>query len=215
MNHLERIIDDSYVPTNDDIIRARQRTTGANITRFSESDTLWEIIDVGGQKPEREKWGRIIKEGIQGVIFFSSIDEYNIGVPIEAPPNCSSNLEFSMDIFESITETLAGNISFMVVFFNKMDKFEEKMKTEEGLKDFFKAFPEFKARCKKKGLSLGDDLLIESALEYLEMAFDNRAPDSLDLVFYRTCALDTNQLSNIFSAIKGNYYASSLQQQHV
>ena len=54
MANIERFIDPDFIPTDEDIIRARQRTAGAAVTRFPYGGGfVMEVIDVGGQAPER------------------------------------------------------------------------------------------------------------------------------------------------------------------
>jgi len=84
INSIDRISSADYVPLQQDILRARQRTTGKLVTEiFAENDQsniLWRFIDVGGQKPERAKWGEMLREEfrkLHAVIYFVAMDEYN------------------------------------------------------------------------------------------------------------------------------------------
>jgi len=71
MEHLDRCTAEGFVPTNDDVLRARQRTTGAVDTIFEIDKTEWKLIDCGGQKPERAKWQILLADNpVKAVIFF-------------------------------------------------------------------------------------------------------------------------------------------------
>lgn len=58
MTRLEAMADPAWVPTNDDVLYARVRTTGLNETIFKMEKYEWALIDVGGQSTERRKWVR-------------------------------------------------------------------------------------------------------------------------------------------------------------
>lgn len=46
---IDRIASSSYVPTEQDVLRARVRTTGVIETSFPYKDLIFQIIDVGGR----------------------------------------------------------------------------------------------------------------------------------------------------------------------
>ncbi len=48
-------MEDPYVPTEDDIIMARVRTTGIAQTDLEEGPVHFRVVDVGGQRNERKK----------------------------------------------------------------------------------------------------------------------------------------------------------------
>lgn len=76
MDSLDRISSKDYVPTYQDILRARLATTGINSFDFNFNKIPFKIIDVGGQQPERRKW---IKEfdNITSVLYIISSSEYD------------------------------------------------------------------------------------------------------------------------------------------
>lgn len=56
-SHLDRFFDPlGFKPTDQDILRSRQRTTGINETTFRSNDLFYRIFDLGGQRSERRKW---------------------------------------------------------------------------------------------------------------------------------------------------------------
>lgn len=78
MNNIDRFLKEDFIPSDEDIVRSRQRTTGAYITRFVKNKYAYSLIDVGGQLPERRKWDRIINQGLDAIIYFAALDEYNM-----------------------------------------------------------------------------------------------------------------------------------------
>ena len=82
----------SYVPTVDDVLRARAKSTGITDTRFNMGQLSYvshvfvvptqllclriHMIDVGGQRSERKKWIRCF-EGVTSIIFCTALSEYD------------------------------------------------------------------------------------------------------------------------------------------
>ena len=52
----DRILEEKYVPSNQDILRMRKPTIGIAETMVNFGDVIFRFVDVGGQRPERKKW---------------------------------------------------------------------------------------------------------------------------------------------------------------
>ncbi|XP_015359299.2 guanine nucleotide-binding protein subunit alpha-15, partial [Marmota marmota marmota] len=76
LSHLERITEDGYIPTAQDVLRSRMPTTGINEYCFSVQKTKLRIVDVGGQKSERKKWIHCF-ENVMALIYLASLSEYD------------------------------------------------------------------------------------------------------------------------------------------
>lgn len=53
---LDRLWEPEYLPTDQDIIRCRAKTTGIVETIFHLGPLTYRMVDVGGQRSERKKW---------------------------------------------------------------------------------------------------------------------------------------------------------------
>ena len=73
---LETIASPDYVPTKDDILYTRVRTSGVVTEKYDIEATPFEMYDVGGQKNERKKWIHCF-EDVTAVIFVAAISEYD------------------------------------------------------------------------------------------------------------------------------------------
>jgi guanine nucleotide-binding protein subunit alpha len=75
-NDIERLFDKNYLPTNQDILRTRLRTTGISETLFDLGNLTYRMFDVGGQRSERKKWIHVF-DNVQAVLFLAAISGYD------------------------------------------------------------------------------------------------------------------------------------------
>jgi len=178
----------NYVLTKEDILCSRLRTTGYTTTEITtENNQIWKLIDVGGQKREREKWFSIVPKDTKAYIFFVALDEYNT-FSIEDPN--ITKLQLAVNIFgETVNSAEFGSIC-PIVFFNKTDKFKEKISSEKGWVEFQKHFPDYKG-----------DATVENAGNRISKEFVKKF-DKGNLQVYFTCALDTEMMKTIFELVQ-------------
>lgn len=74
--NIHRLFDRKYVPTDQDILRCRLKTTGITETCFKVSGLMYRMIDVGGQRSERRKWIHCF-ENVTAVLFLVAISGYD------------------------------------------------------------------------------------------------------------------------------------------
>ena len=70
------ICSSTYMPTEQDVLRARVRTTGIVQQNFQITDKKYTMFDVGGQRNERRKWIHCF-DNVTAVIFVTAISEYD------------------------------------------------------------------------------------------------------------------------------------------
>ena len=73
---LERLFSKEFVPTDQDVLRARLRTTGITETHFDLGTLQYRMFDVGGQRSERKKWIHCF-EGVNALMFLVAISGYD------------------------------------------------------------------------------------------------------------------------------------------
>ncbi|CAF2468808.1 unnamed protein product [Rotaria sp. Silwood2] len=71
LNSLDRLIQSDYIPTQQDVLHTRVKTTGIVETTFTLKKHKFRIVDVGGQRSERKKWIHCF-DGVTAVIFVSA-----------------------------------------------------------------------------------------------------------------------------------------------
>jgi hypothetical protein len=73
---IERLFERNYLPTDQDILRTRLRTTGISETLFELGNFTYRMFDVGGQRSERKKWIHVF-DNVQVVLFLAAISGYD------------------------------------------------------------------------------------------------------------------------------------------
>lgn len=76
MAHAERFSQESFKPTEEDMIMARVITTGIVETSYKDANVDMTLVDVGGQRSERRKWIRCF-DGVDALVFVSALTEYS------------------------------------------------------------------------------------------------------------------------------------------
>lgn len=124
MKEFDRLRSPNVVPTDQDILRCRHRTTGVIETTFEIGEQRFRMVDVGGQRSERRKWINCF-ENVSAIIFFVSLAEYNLMLEED---ETVLRIEESANLFRQlITNRWFSGID-VLLFLNKIDLFQEKIK---------------------------------------------------------------------------------------
>jgi hypothetical protein len=73
---LDRLFAPGYVPSDQDILRSRLKTTGITETVFDLGTLTYRMFDVGGQRSERKKWIHCF-EKVTALLFLVAISGYD------------------------------------------------------------------------------------------------------------------------------------------
>ncbi|TPX40824.1 hypothetical protein SeMB42_g05856 [Synchytrium endobioticum] len=153
-NNLERVAATGYMPTDQDILACRIRTTGIREFIFEEENLTLRVVDVGGQRSERRKWVSCF-EDITATIFVAAISEYDQVLQEDESKN---RMEEAIQLFEQIINSRWFITSHVILFLNKVDIFETKYQ-ERGNDSIKRHWPDY------KGTSL------EDAIEFFKARF--------------------------------------------
>jgi len=130
--HATRLFQSKCIPTDEDIIMARKRTTGVSVISLAKPPILWEIIDVGGQRTERRKWLSQF-ENVKCVIYVANLVDYAQVLFEDITVN---RLTESLNLFEVTFSHPSFAHTPVFLFLNKKDLFE-KMLAEYPLQKYF------------------------------------------------------------------------------
>jgi guanine nucleotide-binding protein subunit alpha len=144
-NSIDRIGDPNYLPTDQDVLRSRVKTTGISETKFIIGELTYRMFDVGGQRSERKKWIHCF-ENVTAIIFMVAISEYD-QVLIE--DESVNRMQEALTLFDSICNSRWFEKTSTILFLNKTDLFKKKL-TYSPLADHF---PEYKGKKKNRNIN--------------------------------------------------------------
>ncbi|XP_012503947.1 PREDICTED: guanine nucleotide-binding protein G(k) subunit alpha [Propithecus coquereli] len=142
------------------------------------------MFDVGGQRSERKKWIHCF-EGVTAIIFCVALSDYDLVLAEDEEMN---RMHESMKLFDSICNNKWFTDTSIILFLNKKDLFEEKIKRSP----LTICYPEY----------TGSNTY-EEAAAYIQCQFEdlNRRKDTKEIYTHFTCATDTKNVQFVFDAV--------------
>eukprot|EP00842_Homolaphlyctis_polyrhiza_P003666 jgi/Hompol1/42/HPOL_005205-RA len=180
---IDRIAGTDYIPTEQDVLRSRVKTTGIIETTFHVGELTYRMFDVGGQRSERKKWIHCF-ENVTAIVFLVAVSEYD---QVLAEDETTNRMQEAFTLFESICNSRYFMQTSIILFLNKVDLFKEKLpKSPMG-----KYFQDYHG---------GDNF--DEACEYMKDRFERLKKDG-DKQIYKhfTCATDTSQVKFVMAAV--------------
>ena len=196
-NNIDRIAADGYIPSVQDVLCSRLRTTGIVEEKYKIRKTTFMIYDVGGQRSERRKWIHCF-EGVTAIIFVAAISAYD---QVLLEDKDTNRMEEALNLFEEIANSRWFLKVSIILFLNKRDLFEEK---------FYKV--PFRCREGEHGCIQDRNLNynggnddIKAAKEFVVSSFKARAAASMEaedkqVYHHITCATDSSNVEIVFNA---------------
>ncbi|CAD6580745.1 MAG: guanine nucleotide-binding protein subunit alpha [Tremellales sp. Tagirdzhanova-0007] len=133
---IARISQPRYMPTDQDILRARVKTTGITETHFKIGELTYKLFDVGGQRSERRKWLNIF-DSVTALVFLIAVNEYDQKLYEDETVN---RMQEAMTLFESVANSRWFAKTSIILFLNKIDLFRAKLSRSP----LSQTFPEYK-----------------------------------------------------------------------
>lgn len=166
---------EDFIPTEQDVLRSRVRTTGIVETKFDIDGNQFKMFDVGGQRNERKKWIHCF-ENVTCVIFVGAISEYDQTLFEDETTN---RITEALNLFDEICNSRWFTKTSVILFLNKRDLFMEKIQKVPltvGFDDYEGPANDYDAGC-----------------EFFREKFEsrNRQVDK-EIYTHVTCATDTN-----------------------
>lgn len=195
LDDLDRITSSSFLPTDQDILRARAPTTGILEYPFDLDSIIFRMVDVGGQRSERRKWIHCF-ENVTSIIFLVALSEYD---QILFESDNENRMEESKALFKTIITYPWFHNSSVILFLNKKDLLEEKIMTSH-LVDYFPQYD-----------GLQKDAI--AAREFILRMFVDLNPDPEKIIYsHFTCATDTENIRFVFAAVKDTILQLNLKE---
>ncbi|KAI5709345.1 hypothetical protein M8J76_016022 [Diaphorina citri] len=182
-----------YQPTEQDILRTRVKTTGIVEVHFSFKNLNFKLFDVGGQRSERKKWIHCF-EDVTAIIFCVAMSEYD---QVLHEDETTNRMQESLKLFDSICNNKWFTDTSIILFLNKKDLFEEKIKKSP----LTICFPEY-AGAQEYG----------EAAAYIQAQFEAKNKSTTKEIYcHMTCATDTNNIQFVFDAVTDVIIANNLR----
>ena len=182
------------MPKRSDVLHARKATKG-----ISEHDCLirgitFRFVDVGGQRSQRQKWYQCF-DGVTAILFLVSSSEFDQVLMEDRKTN---RFVESCNIFETIVNNKTFCEVSIILFLNKTDLLEQKVK-DVNICDYF---PQFQ----------GDPHRLEDVQKFELMLLDSRRHERNKPLFHHfTTAVDTENIMFVFQAVKDTILQDNLK----
>jgi len=182
--NLKRISKPGYVPDEQDILRTRVKTIGIVETEFMIEKFRFRLVDVGGQRSERKKWIHCFQD-VTAVIFCVALSEYDLKLYEDENTN---RMHESLKLFKEVCNSNWLKQVSMILFLNKKDLFEEKIKRV----NLTVCFPSYTG---------GNDF--NKAIEHIKQQFLEQNTNTQKAIYpHVTCATDTSNIQHVFDSVK-------------
>ncbi|NXW00823.1 GNAI1 protein, partial [Fregetta grallaria] len=162
LNDLDRIAQTSYIPTQQDVLRTRVKTTGIVETHFTFKDLHFKYVNHAACSSVCYSF----------YVFFQ----------------LQNRMHESMKLFDSICNNKWFTDTSIILFLNKKDLFEEKIKRSP----LTICYPEY-----------AGSNTYEEAAAYIQCQFEdlNKRKDTKEIYTHFTCATDTKNVQFVFDAV--------------
>ncbi|XP_050980996.1 guanine nucleotide-binding protein subunit alpha-13a [Labeo rohita] len=196
LDNVDKLGQLDYLPTQKDILLARKPTKGIHEYDFEIKNVPFKMVDVGGQRSERKRWFECF-DSVTSILFLVSSSEYD---QVLMEDRLTNRLTESLNIFETIVNNrVFANVS-IILFLNKTDLLEEKVKNV-NIKDYF---PEF----------TGDPHNLQDVQKFLVDCFRNKRREQQQKPLYHhfTTAINTENIRLVFRDVKDTILHDNLKQ---
>lgn len=138
---VNRIARRDYTPSDDDVVRSRLRTLGVQEHRIlfetgPAAGTEWCLYDVGGSRTQRAAWFPYFDD-CDAIIFLAPISCFDEKLAEDRRVN---RLEDSYQLWKMICSNKLLNKAQIILFLNKCDLLDKKLKSGVRVRDYVPSF---------------------------------------------------------------------------
>jgi len=182
LNHLERITRPGYLPTDEDVLKARVKKFEPTEVTVVQDSYRFRLIDFGDQESERKKWVQCFSTA-DAIIFCAALSDYDT---IDHDGSPKNKLKKSMDYFSSICNNKFFNYTTIFLMLNKSDVFRAKLE-KCPLSNSFHGY---------KGSNTFDE-----AAGYIRQKFEKLNHQERRVHTFYTCATDTDDVRLVWDRV--------------
>ncbi|KAL0958015.1 hypothetical protein HGRIS_000188 [Hohenbuehelia grisea] len=206
LNDLERVTSLKYMPSEDDVLKARLKTVGVSEYRFEmeiaagrDSGTEWRIVDVGGSRSQVATWVPFFDD-VDAIIFLAPISGFD---QVLSEDRTVNRLEDSVLLWKAVcSNKLLANVD-LVLFLNKCDLLEAKLNSGIRLAKYVRSY--------------GDrDNDVDTVSKYLRSKFSaihrEYSPNPRKFYAFCTSVTDTATTAGIIASVRDMVIRQHLKQ---
>lgn len=182
-SNVERYNQIDFLPSTEDVLRARVRSLGIEEAEFMFEKVKFRMLDVGGQRSERRKWIHCF-DSVTSVIYCVSLSEYD---QVLREDETQNRMRESMALFEEVCNSHWFRTVPFILFLNKTDLFREKLPKS----DLSKTFPNFTG---------GTDF--DAASNFIKARFTELNQSPHEVFAHFTCAISTENIGFVFGCVR-------------
>ncbi|KAJ3237077.1 guanine nucleotide-binding protein subunit alpha [Chytriomyces hyalinus] len=186
LNNIDRCASSEYIPTDDDILRVRNRTVEITETKFTIENKVYTFFDVGGQRSLRHFWAPYFSDDLSAIIFVAALSSYDQFL-LEDPE--VNRMTDAISLFGSVCNNKLIQKSAIILFLNKVDLFKSKL--ESGTSPVEKYFPEYTPRDFK-----------ETGAWFKNKFHEQKRNKNRQIFTHFTTGTDTRNMQAIIAAVK-------------
>ncbi|CAL1536794.1 unnamed protein product [Lymnaea stagnalis] len=179
---LDKILSDSYAPSDYDILRVRQKTTGLNEILFHFKGFEFRLCDVDGHCSVKKKWLQNF-ENVSAILFTVALSSYDVK---SKDNDDQTELHDAMKVFTTVCAYDGFRRAPIILFLNKKDVFQQKLKKVP----LTVAFSDYKGTSD-----------YTEACQFVQAKFEACVSEAADrLTVHVTNATDTPSIRSVFDA---------------
>ncbi|KAH8380081.1 hypothetical protein KR009_008850, partial [Drosophila setifemur] len=213
LDNFVRISNTEYIPSTEDILHSRKITTGISQISFrvpipksmGGGEQEFRMYDVGGQRDQRNKWIQVF-EGIQAVLFLISCSEFDQNLREDPTQN---RLQEALKLFRAVWQNRFLASAGLIVFLNKYDIMERKIRAGKHIVDYFPEYEEFTKRPQQDNCFDESDwtkmFIKQKLVDITQEPFKRHSRNQVDLgtsdrecYYHFTVATDTRCIRDVF-----------------
>ena len=182
-DELSRLSEQNYIPSVQDVLRLRIKTTGIIVSSFSFKNLYFNLIDVGGARSERKKWIHCF-ENVTAIIFCVALSAYDLLLEEDEETN---RMQESLQLFDTICNHRSFRNTSIILFLNKTDLFRKKIEKIP----ITICFPDYNG-----------ESTFDQAATFIQEKFKslNRHKEKMIYTHF-TCATDISNVRFVFNAV--------------
>lgn len=206
--NLDRIFALNYLPSDQDILHLRLRTTGISETTFNIDDLEWRVFDVAGVRSERKKWIHVF-DRVDIVFFHVALNGYYQGliedrtgvsifsVRFSTSENANAynqnQMAESLMLFEQIANSSLFKNSKFVLIFTKVDLLRKDLSS--GLNPIRTYYPGYE----------GEANNVTAVQDFFGNKFKALLHRSIELYIHYIDATDSSQVKTIVESVQQQF----------